>query len=84
MQASEHHLLAALRDLDSAVKSLRTTHPMPNLLPLFSRIDELAAGLSGQSDPQLLHFIHRKSYEKALLWLEEKTASITPSRCGED
>ena len=82
MQPSEQNLLAALRDLDSAVKSMRTADPKPNLLPLFSRIDEIAAGLAGQTDPQLIHFIQRKSYEKALLWLEENSASIVPGRCG--
>jgi hypothetical protein len=46
--------------------------PKPDLLPLFERIDSLSAELPKTTDPDLLHFLRRKSYEKARLLLEEK------------
>ncbi len=75
MQAPELELLEALRALDSAVKSMPTSNPKPNLLALFLRIDEIAAGMTGRAHPELLHFIHRKSYEKAIAWLENHAST---------
>jgi len=52
------------------------------LMPLFARIDELGAQLPSGTDPQLIHFIQRKSFEKALLWLEGRKSEITRGICG--
>jgi len=67
-------LLDALIELDHAVKSMPTANPKPNLLPLFSRLDELTRQLPRETEPQLLHYLHKKSYEKARLHLELKVA----------
>jgi hypothetical protein len=67
--AVEKSLLAALGELNAAVKSMPTASPKPNLLPLFTRIDELAKQLSPDTDEMLLHYLHKKSYEKAWLFL---------------
>ena len=61
----ESQLLAALQELDAAVKTPAAAEPRSSLLPLFRRIDSLAAGLPPASDPELRHFLQRKSYEKA-------------------
>ena len=72
MTATEQDLLQALTELEQAVKPAATTNPKPSLLPLFTRIDELARELPGETDPALLHYLQRKSYEKARLWLESR------------
>ena len=39
------------------------------------RIDNLAAALPKPIEPQLAHFLQRKSYDKALEFLEERAPS---------
>ncbi|HZL13720.1 MAG TPA: hypothetical protein VFC85_06205 [Verrucomicrobiae bacterium] len=70
----EKTLLDALVELGHAVKSMPTANPKPNLLPIFSRLDELTRQLPRETEPQLLHYLHKKSYEKARLFLELKVA----------
>jgi hypothetical protein len=70
MSEIETKILETLRELEGAVRTMATASPKPNLLPLFSRLDDLARQLPAGSDPELLHFLHRKSFEKARLHLE--------------
>lgn len=70
MNEIEEQILGALKELDVAVKAMPTANPKPSLLPLFARIDELAQQLPRSTDPELLHFIQRKSFEKARARLE--------------
>lgn len=70
----EKDLLNAIVALDAAVKTMPAVNPKPNLLPLFARIDELAKQLPRNADPQLLHYLHKKSYEKARFWLQDHEA----------
>jgi hypothetical protein len=37
----EQQLFSALTQLDATVKTMATTIPKPNLLPIFTQIDEL-------------------------------------------
>lgn len=71
----EQNVLQTLQELDRAVKAMSTANPKPNLLPLFARLDELAAQLPPDADPELRHFLNRKSYEKAQACLEGRTAA---------
>ena len=80
MSSVEHDILKALRELDATVKSMATANPKPNLTPLFTRIDELAYQLPRTADPELLHFLQRKSYEKARQKLEGQ--AVTRGSCG--
>ncbi|HEX5398486.1 MAG TPA: hypothetical protein VFY06_05495 [Verrucomicrobiae bacterium] len=68
----EQQLLATLIELDVVVKLLLSANPKPGLQPLFSRIDELADQLPPSADPELRHFLQRKSYEKARRHLMER------------
>ena len=70
MNQTETAILEALTNLDSTIKGMRTATTKPNLLPLFERIDSLARELPKGTNPNLLHYLHRKSYEKARLFLE--------------
>ena len=82
MTATEQALLQALQELDPAVKAMPTANPKPDLLALFSRIDQLARQLPEATDPALLHYLQRKSYQKARLWLEGRDAENQAGSCG--
>lgn len=74
MQENEQKLLAALVDLEAAVRSLPKADPKPDLRAKFERIDALAIQLPKGTDPQLVHYLQRKSYQKARLFLEGRDA----------
>jgi len=78
---TESQLLAALTHLDATVKTLATANPKPSLPPLFARIDELATQLPRGTDPTLLHYLHKKSYEKARLFLQDRDAENKIGNC---
>jgi hypothetical protein len=77
----EKNLLAALGELDAAVKSMPSANPKPDLLPFFAHIDELAKQLASDADPALLHYLQKKSYEKARLHLQGRDAENRAGNC---
>ena len=79
--SAEKNLLAALTQLDSVVRTMSVTNPKPNLLPLFARIDELAQQLPRDTDPTLRHYLQKKSYEKARLYLQGREAENQAGNC---
>ena len=81
MNETERGMLNALQQLDNAVQSMRTATTKPNLLPLFERIDTLRAQLPKNADTQLLHYLHKQSYEKARLYLEGRDAENAAGTC---
>ena len=82
MTETEKTILQSLTELENAVRSMPTANPKPNLLPLFSRLDELTRQLPSCTDPSLLHYLHKKSFEKARLWLEGRDAENAIGNCG--
>jgi hypothetical protein len=82
MTQTEQTLWETLVELDQAAKSIQTASRRPNLLPLFTRLDELTRQLPKDTAPDLLHYLHRKSYEKARLWLEGRDAENSRGKCG--
>jgi hypothetical protein len=82
MTETETSLLQALLDLEHSVTEMRTAHSKPNLLPLFERIDQLTRQLPRNGDPQLLHYLHKKSYEKARLFLQGREAENVAGNGG--
>lgn len=81
MTAIERDILAALNELEATVKMMPTANPKPKLLPLFQRIEALADQLPRSTSPDLLHYMQKKSYEKARLWLEGNYAEIQKGGC---
>jgi len=77
----ESQLLTALAHLDETVKALATANPKPSLLPLFTHLDKLTAQLPRDTDPTLLHYLHKKSYEKARLYLQGRDAENRAGNC---
>jgi hypothetical protein len=77
----EKELLVVLAQLADAVQAMPTANPKPNLLPVFARLDELTAQLPRNTDPTLLHYMHKKSYEKARLLLQGRDAENQVGNC---
>lgn len=70
MTSAEAELLTVLEQLQTAVAQMATANPKPDLRPIFAKLAELTRSLPKDTDPQLLHFLHRGSYEKATQWLQ--------------
>ncbi|MEO5802435.1 MAG: hypothetical protein ABIR24_02815 [Verrucomicrobiota bacterium] len=70
MTDTEKTILKVLLELEGQVQSITTADPKPNLLPLFTRLDELTRELPSNANPNLLHYLHKRSYEKARLLLQ--------------
>ncbi len=81
MTEQESAILRTLIELESAVKSMPTANPKPNLLPIFARLDELTSHLPKNVSSDLLHYLHKKSYEKARLFLEGRDAENQAGNC---
>ena len=81
MTILEKDILSALIELDTAAKSLRTANPKPDLQPVLSRLDELTRRLPSSANPNLLHYMHKKSYQKARLLLEGREAENARGTC---
>jgi len=80
-QAIEREILSALNELDELVRSMKTATPKPNLLPTFERLDTLTSRLGRAADPTLLHYLHKKSFEKARLYLQGREAENERGNC---
>ena len=74
MTDTEQAILETLIELESTARSAVAAGPKPSVLPLVARLDQLAAQLPAGGDPELRHFLQRRSYEKARLHLEGKAA----------
>ena len=81
MTEIEQAILRVLVELDAAVKSMPTATPRASLMPLSARLDELARQLPRGSSRDLLHYLHKKSYQKARLWLEGRDAENQVGNC---
>ncbi|HUB87692.1 MAG TPA: hypothetical protein VMB22_07340 [Verrucomicrobiae bacterium] len=77
----ENNILHSLIELEQAVKTMPSANPKPDLLPFFKRIDELAKQLPRNADPALLHYLHKRSYEKARLFLQGRDAENQAGNC---
>ena len=82
MNSVEQELLHELVGLEDAVAQLPTANPKPNLAEFFARIDALTTQLPKGTDPALLHYLHKKSYQKARLHLQGRDAENTTGSCG--
>ena len=79
MESWEQALLDKLLELETASKTLASANPKPNLMRLFGEIESLAGRLPKSSNSSLLHYLQRKSYQKARLLLQGKNPeSVTP------
>ena len=77
----EKNLLTVLVELDTTIKNLPTASPKPNLQSLFPCLDNLTRELPKNADPNLLHYLHKKSYQKARLFLEGRDPENAEGNC---
>jgi hypothetical protein len=82
MTDTENRILQTLLELEAAVNHLSPGGPKPNLIPLFSKLDEFALALPADADSELKHFLQRKSYQKARLLLQGRGAENRRGSCG--
>ncbi len=69
MTETEQAILDALIELEDAVTHV-DNKPKPDFMGIFVRIDKLTASLPKGTSPDLLHYLHQKSFEKARLFLQ--------------
>ena len=69
MTGTEQQLLDTLLELEDAIARINA-EPKPDLMKIFGRLDELTAEIPKDSPPDLLHYLHKKSYQKARLFLQ--------------
>ena len=81
MNPIEQSILDALNELDSVVKQMPGIQPKPNLIPMFDRIDALARQLPRDANPDLSHYLAKKSYEKARLLLAGEDEKNSKGTC---
>ncbi len=81
MTTVEKEILQTLLDLEETVRLLPTANPKPSLIPYFERVDQLTRQLPKSADPNLLHYLHKKSYQKARLWLQGREEANVKGNC---
>lgn len=82
MSEVERGLLRELIELDNAVRAMASANPKPDLVAIFGRLERLESQLPGNTDPTLLHYLRKKSYEKARLWLQGRDSLNQVEACG--
>lgn len=81
MTETESRILETIIELEQAVEAMKSTSPKPNLSVLFTRIDELTRLLPPGTAPSLMHYLHKKSYQKARLFLEGRDGENQAGNC---
>lgn len=69
MNAVEAELLEALRNLEGVVGT-GAPGPRPGLAAALAQVESAGRRLPPGTAPDLLHYVQKRSYEKARLWLE--------------
>ena len=69
MTETEQAVLDTLVELEAAVAQVNVD-PKPDLINIFGRLDGLTVALPKDASPDLLHYLHKKSYQKARLFLQ--------------
>jgi hypothetical protein len=78
----ETELLTALRDLEHGAQVTKPAGPRPDLSALLARVDGLTERLPKDNHPDLLHYLQRKSYDKARRWLEGRDTENRRGTCA--
>ena len=72
MTKTEQEILETLVTLETTAAQMAKANPKPDLRPMFARLETLAGQLPKETDPDLLHYLHRGSYQKARALLEQR------------
>lgn len=82
MSGTEGAILQTLRELEAAAATIRNGGGRVDLRPVLQRLDQLTRELPAGTSPDLLHYLHKRSYEKARFFLEGRDAENEPGSCG--
>ncbi|MCE2827239.1 MAG: hypothetical protein LW626_09155 [Verrucomicrobium sp.] len=85
MTTLESEILQTLIDLEACATSAGPAVPgasRPSVLPIVHRLTELTRALPAGTSPDLLHYLHKRSYEKARLWLQGRDDENAAGNCG--
>ncbi|MSU31749.1 MAG: hypothetical protein EXS25_03620 [Pedosphaera sp.] len=82
MISLEHQILSQLIELEQIVMEMAAGGPRKSLLTWVKKIDELTQLLPTNTDPHLLHYLHKRSYEKARLYLQGRDAETVEGPCA--
>ena len=66
----ERKIHGALVGLEEGIAAMRTAKTKPDLVAMFDHIESLAQQLPAGTSRDLLHYLQKKSYQKARLFLE--------------
>jgi hypothetical protein len=72
MTQTEREILDTLLELEQSASQMASAQPKPDLRPIFARLDELASQLPADAPPDLRHYLQRKSYQKARVFLQQR------------
>lgn len=82
MNSYERNVLETLVELEQAAAAARTAQPKPSILPILDKLEQLAESLPSDAPSELRHYLQRKSYEKARLFLLGRDAENQRGKCG--
>jgi len=80
--SNEQAVLNKLVELEARVAHLAAHKSGPSLLPLFDQLQQLTREMPSTTDPTLMHYLHKQSWQKARLWLEGREAENVTGNCG--
>lgn len=81
MTQIESDILKSLLELEEAVRQIAAKEGKPNLAAILKTIDQQTDSLPRDTDPSLLHYLHKKSYEKARMFLTGREAENARGNC---
>lgn len=81
MTALEQRIHGQLVNLEQTVAAMATASPKPSIVPVLAELSRLAGELPAGTDPRLLHYLHKHSFEKARLFLEGREAENARGNC---
>lgn len=78
----EQDILNTLTQLEDGVMAMKGADPKPNLVPLFTHLNECSAQLPPATHAQLIHYLTNGSYAKARLWLVGRDSENARGLCS--
>jgi hypothetical protein len=84
MTALEQKILALVNQLEQLAAHLADPAAKAELPRVMALIDGLSAELPGGTDPALLHYLRKRSYQKARTFLEGREAENAKGNCRHD
>jgi hypothetical protein len=78
----EKSLLKSLLALEAAARPSDDPNRKQTLMTTISEVEKMTHSFPKSTDPTLLHYLHKKSYQKAILYLKGRDAENQLGNCG--